>query len=136
VENVGGLGRALELGPELCELACAHELVEVLEEGHGGDERLVLRVNVVQDSSGFPEEREAEAKVGAVDGRRERLDEDVDDDVGVRELGVELVAARVSRGHCWFTHSFKMARLARRSYSPVATWVWRYSSMNERFEGL
>jgi hypothetical protein len=43
--------------------------------------------------SGIPEKSEAEAKVGAVDGGDERLGEDVDDNVGVRELGVELVAA-------------------------------------------
>jgi hypothetical protein len=46
--------------------------------------------------SGFPEERKAEAKVGAVNSRGKRLDQDIDDHVGVRELGVELVAAMLA----------------------------------------
>jgi hypothetical protein len=44
---------------------------------------------VAQETYGrFPEEREANTKVWAVDRGRESLDEDVDDDVGVAQLGL------------------------------------------------
>lgn len=86
------LARPVELGPELCELAGAHEVVQSLEEGHGDCEALVVAVNVVHDRGRLAEQREADVEVGAVDGGAQRLDKDVEDDVGVGELGVELVA--------------------------------------------
>jgi hypothetical protein len=69
------------------------------------------------------EEREAEREVGR--GRlRERLEEDIDDYIGVVQIGVELIAVRVSMR--WVTgwgaaaYSLRIARLARQSYSYIS----------------
>lgn len=92
------LGRAVELSPELGELASLDKVVEVLDEGHDDGEGLVVGLDGLDDGGRLGEEGKAEVEVGAVDGGAQRLDEDVDDDVGVRELGVELVAVGLAQG--------------------------------------
>lgn len=48
--TLSSLGSTVPLAPELCELTSPDQLVQLLQEGHDGDKRLLVRVDVVEDS--------------------------------------------------------------------------------------
>lgn len=95
-QDARGVRRGGVQRPELGELARPHEVVQLLQERHRLQERLVLRVDVREDRARLTQKRKAQVEVRSVDRRGERLDQDVEDDVRVRELGVELVPVELA----------------------------------------
>lgn len=100
--------------------------MEALEDGQDIGQRIGL-VQLGIDRS-LIEERYAKVEIRER-GRGEGLDEDVDDHVGVVKIRIELVALSyvhvrdyLKDGKSIVAHSFRMARLARQSYSSLRIW--------------
>jgi hypothetical protein len=72
--------------------------VQLLQPRHDRNKALVVRLDIAHDRCGLAEEREREVEVGALDGAEEGFEEDVGDDFGVGEVGVELVAGALAEG--------------------------------------
>jgi hypothetical protein len=99
--------------------------VEALEDGQ--DIRQRIRLIQLSVDGTLVEKRYTEVEIRE-GRRREGLDEDVDNHVGVVEIRIELVALSCFHVKNYLedtravTHSFKMARLARQSYSSLRIW--------------